>query len=47
MHIRIDTSPHTSWGAVWFCERCLRTVPADEIRRLAYEIALRGIPLDS
>jgi hypothetical protein len=47
MHVHLDTNPHSGWGQVWICRRCLRTVSADEIERQAQEIALRGVPLDS
>jgi hypothetical protein len=33
------------WGDVWFCDDCLRALPAAEMEGRTREIALRGVPL--
>lgn len=32
-------------GDAWFCEECLRDLPAYEVDRRVREVALRGVPL--
>ena len=34
------------WGAVWFCDTCLRTLPTADIERYTREVPLRGVPLE-
>lgn len=34
----------TPWMDTWFCDLCLRTLPAAVIEQLADEVALRGVP---
>lgn len=46
VQIRLDDkTPRGRWGDVWFCDQCVRSLAADELRRLSHEIPLRGVPM--
>ena len=32
-------------GDAWFCDDCWRRLPADALKRVVREVALRGVPL--
>jgi hypothetical protein len=44
MHSCMDATPYLHWEITWFCEECLRTLPAQEIERMSREATLRGVP---